>query len=256
VRGVLDEIRAVADRHQAQLEAENLRVGIGGSYAILVAECESIVKGALASFALVMAIVLASIVAFYREIRPVLALAGALAVGIASTFGLTWLVIGYLNTQTAFLGSIVAGTGVNYGLVYLARVTQASGRGAAATSQERSCGSLAACCVTSASARRARSFARVARAHIAPPAATPNGAPAAARSATSSVFCTAVPNASRPTKKKSAAVSDSQALRLVSRATGSCSARGMACSCPSRDTDTIRECGTIASVFPKCRRRA
>jgi predicted RND superfamily exporter protein len=129
VRVVLDKIRAVADRHQAQLEADHLRVGIGGTYAILVAEYESIVKGALASFALVMAILLLSIVAFYREVRPVLALAGALVVGIAATFGLTWFVIGYLNTQTAFLGSIVAGTGVNYGLVYLARVTQLRRRG-------------------------------------------------------------------------------------------------------------------------------
>jgi uncharacterized protein len=131
VRVVLDKIRAVAERRQAELDHDHLRVGIGGSYAILVAEYESIVKGALASFALVMAIVLLSIVAFYREVRPVLALAGALLVGIAATFGLTWLVIGYLNTQTAFLGSIVVGTGVNYGLVYLARVSQLRRRGVA-----------------------------------------------------------------------------------------------------------------------------
>ena len=129
VRVVLDKIRAVADRRQAELDADHLRVGIGGTYAILVAEYESIVKEALASFALVMGILLLSIVAFYREVRPVLALAGALLVGIAATFGLTWLVIGYLNTQTAFLGSIVAGTGVNYGLVYLARVNQLRRRG-------------------------------------------------------------------------------------------------------------------------------
>ncbi|HET9595576.1 MAG TPA: MMPL family transporter [Anaeromyxobacteraceae bacterium] len=131
VRVVLDKIRAVADRRQAELDSDRLRVGIGGSYAILVAEYESIVKDALASFAIVMGIVLLSIVAFYREVRPVLALAGALVVGIAATFGLTWLVIGYLNTQTAFLGSIVAGTGVNYGLVYLARVSQLRRRGVA-----------------------------------------------------------------------------------------------------------------------------
>lgn len=130
VRVVLDRIRATIDRHQAELRAERLHVGIGGSYAILLAEYESIVKDAAVSFAIVMALVLLSIVAFYRELRPVLALAGALLVGIAATFGLTWLVIGYLNTQTAFLGSIVAGTGVNYGIVYLARVSQLRRRGA------------------------------------------------------------------------------------------------------------------------------
>ncbi|HEX9508314.1 MAG TPA: MMPL family transporter, partial [Myxococcales bacterium] len=38
--------------------------------------------------------------------------------------GLTRLVIGYLNTQTAFLGAIVVGNGINYGLIYLARLQQ------------------------------------------------------------------------------------------------------------------------------------
>jgi uncharacterized protein len=129
VRVVLDKIRAVADRRRTQLEADHLRVGIAGSYAILVAEYETIVKDALVSFALVMAIVLLSIIAFYRQVRPVLALGAALLVAIAATFGLTRLVIGYLNAQTAFLGSIVAGTGINYGLVYLARVGQLRRRG-------------------------------------------------------------------------------------------------------------------------------
>src|SRR5205814_5686327 len=38
-------------------------------------------------------------------------------------------VIGYLNTQTAFLGAIVVGNGINYGLIYLARVKQLRARG-------------------------------------------------------------------------------------------------------------------------------
>src|SRR6185437_3127771 len=53
---------------------------------------------------------------------PVLGI--AVVVAVAITFGLTRLVIGYLNTQTAFLGSIVIGNGINYGLIYLARVRQ------------------------------------------------------------------------------------------------------------------------------------
>jgi hypothetical protein len=130
VRVVLDKIRAVADRHSGQVESERLRVGFGGSYPILLAEYETIVKGAVTSFAIVMALVLLSILAFYREVRPVLAIGAALVVGIAATFGVTWIAIGYLNTQTAFLGSIVAGNGINYGLVYLARVGQLRRRGA------------------------------------------------------------------------------------------------------------------------------
>jgi hypothetical protein len=60
----------------------------------------------------------------------------AVLVAVAVTFGVTWLVIGYLNMQTAFLGSIVAGNGINYGIVYLGRVGQLRRRG---VSLERAC---------------------------------------------------------------------------------------------------------------------
>jgi predicted RND superfamily exporter protein len=131
VRVVLDRMRAVADAHKAEMEAQKLRVGFGGSYPVLLAEYESIIKDAVSSFILVMTLVLVSILLFYRQVRPVLAVGAALLVAIACTFGITWLVIGYLNTQTAFLGSIVAGNGINYGLVYLARVGQLRRRGVA-----------------------------------------------------------------------------------------------------------------------------
>src|SRR5262249_55502681 len=38
--------------------------------------------------------------------------------------GVARLAIGYLNTQTAFLWAIVVGNGINYGLIYLARLRQ------------------------------------------------------------------------------------------------------------------------------------
>ncbi len=128
-RSVLARMRAVADAHGAQLAAEHLRIGFAGSFPILLAEYEAIVGDVFSTFALVLGIVLASLVVFFRELRPVLALGAAILVAIAVTFGITWLVIGYLNTQTAFLGSIVAGNGINYGLIYLARVGQLRRRG-------------------------------------------------------------------------------------------------------------------------------
>ncbi|HUK65377.1 MAG TPA: MMPL family transporter [Anaeromyxobacteraceae bacterium] len=129
-RVVLDKMHAATARYAVEARANHLRVGYGGSFPIFLAEYESIIHDVASTFALVMALVLASILLFYREVRPVLALGGAILLAVAATFGLTWLVIGYLNTQTAFLGSIVAGNGINYGLVYLARVSQLRRRGA------------------------------------------------------------------------------------------------------------------------------
>ena len=128
-RVLLDRMRAVAEAHRHEMNAANLRVGFAGSFPILLAEYEAIINDVVSTFALVLGLVLLSMLLFYREFRPVLALGAAVLVGVAVTFGITRLVIGYLNTQTAFLGSIVAGNGINYGLVYLARVGQLRRRG-------------------------------------------------------------------------------------------------------------------------------
>lgn len=123
-RVLLDKMQAVVARHQAELEAQHLRVGFGGTFPIMLSEYEAIVGNVFSTFALVTALVLLSIALFFRELRPVLALGAVVTVAVAVTFGITRLAIGYLNTQTAFLGSIVVGNGINYGLIYLARVGQ------------------------------------------------------------------------------------------------------------------------------------
>jgi len=130
-RALLAKMRAIIDAHWSELEAKHLRIGFAGSFPILLAEYEAIIHDVLSTFALVLGLVLLSLLLFYREVRPVLALGAAILVAVAATFGITHLVIGYLNTQTAFLGSIVAGNGINYGLVYLTRVSQLRHRGVA-----------------------------------------------------------------------------------------------------------------------------
>ena len=128
-RSLLDRMRAIADRHRAEEEGARLRIGFGGTFPILLAEYEAIIRDVASTFLLVLALVLLSILLFYREVRPVLALGLAITVAVAVTFGLTRILIGYLNTQTAFLGAIVTGNGINYGLVYLARMGQLRRRG-------------------------------------------------------------------------------------------------------------------------------
>ncbi len=123
-RALLDRMRAIADRHAAEMKAEHLRVGFAGSFPIFVAEYEAIIHDVFSTFSLCLSIVLLSLILFFRDLRSSLALGIAVLGGVAVTFGLTRLVVGYLNTQTAFLGAIVVGNGINYGLIYLARVSQ------------------------------------------------------------------------------------------------------------------------------------
>jgi uncharacterized protein len=62
---------------------------------------------------------------YFLRVRVVLTMGGALLVGLLWTFGISYFTIGYLNASTGFLVSIVAGNGINYGIVYMARYVEA-----------------------------------------------------------------------------------------------------------------------------------
>ena len=128
-RALLNRMQRVVDAHSAELKAAHLRVGFAGSFPLFVAEYEAIINDVRSTALLVTSLVLLSILLFFRDLRSTLCLGLAVLTAVAVTFGLTRLIIGYLNTQTAFLGAIVLGNGINYGLIYLARVKQLRRRG-------------------------------------------------------------------------------------------------------------------------------
>ncbi len=76
------------------------------------------------------ALVLAAVLLYFLRARAVLVMAITIAVGLTWTFGLTAVVIGHLNVATAFLVSIVAGNGINVGILYQARYFEERRRGA------------------------------------------------------------------------------------------------------------------------------
>lgn len=121
---LLKRMRAVVDAHRGEMQAHHLRVGFGGTFPLFVAEYEAILNDVASTALIVLSLVLGSMFLFFREVRSTISLGIAVVAAVAVTFGLTRLVIGYLNTQTAFLGAIVVGNGINYGLIYLARVRQ------------------------------------------------------------------------------------------------------------------------------------
>jgi predicted RND superfamily exporter protein len=123
-RKLLNEMQTLVDKHKAELDAGGLRVGFAGSFPLFVAEYEAIIHDVRDTALLCVTVVLLSILLFFRDIRSTVSLGIAVLTAVAITFGITRLAIGYLNTQTAFLGAIVVGTGINYGLIYLARVQQ------------------------------------------------------------------------------------------------------------------------------------
>ncbi len=66
-------------------------------------------------------LVICVIVLYYRSPLSLLYIFFPTLLGVAMAFGLTGITIGYLNTNTAFLGSIILGNGINFGIIMLAR---------------------------------------------------------------------------------------------------------------------------------------
>jgi predicted RND superfamily exporter protein len=158
-RRLLERMRAVVDAHQAELEAGHLHVGFAGNFPLFIAEYEAIIRDVFSTIALVVGLVLLSLLLFFRDLRSTVSLGIACISAVVVDFGMTRLAIGYLNTQTAFLGSIVIGNGINYGLIYLARVRQLRRAGMALEPACLEAAPVAARATLLASAASAVSFA-------------------------------------------------------------------------------------------------
>jgi predicted RND superfamily exporter protein len=131
-----EESKRFVDRVRAEVKAleptrydPTLKIGFTGEVEAPLEEQESLVSDLASSTAVVLVFVFTALYLFYRRWAPILALVGALTVGTAAAFGLSWFLIGYLNANTAFLGSIVLGNGINVGIIVVARYCEERARG-------------------------------------------------------------------------------------------------------------------------------
>ncbi len=128
-RRVLDAVKKEVEALQPQRYDPFLRVGYDGEVATLVEEQSALESDILSSTVAVLVLVLLALWIFFRRWMAILAVSGALAVGCSLTFGLAWFLIGHLNANTAFLGSIVVGNGINVSIVVVARFLEERRRG-------------------------------------------------------------------------------------------------------------------------------
>lgn len=70
------------------------------------------------------ALVLVLLVLYFKQKRPLLLIVLPMASGLLITFGITYLVIGYVNIISAFLVSILMGISADYGIVLYSRYTE------------------------------------------------------------------------------------------------------------------------------------
>ncbi len=107
--------------------APGMRVGFTGDVAINVEELSALVADLTVSTFVVVFAVLAVILAYFRWWPAVPVLAIPLFASTLYAFALVTLPpasIDALNSNTAFLGSVIVGNGVNFGIIFLARYVE------------------------------------------------------------------------------------------------------------------------------------
>jgi predicted RND superfamily exporter protein len=107
--------------------APGMRLGYSGDIAIEVEELAALVQDLTASSIVVIGLVLLAIGIFYRWAASLPALLLPLLLGAVYAFAFATLpLIGieHLNSNTAFLGSVIVGNGINFGIILVARYVE------------------------------------------------------------------------------------------------------------------------------------
>ena len=112
--------------------APGMRIGYAGDVAISVEELDALIADLALSSVIVLVAVVAVIILYYRWARSVLVLVPTLLLATVYAFALATLPpfgVTTLNSNTAFLGAIIVGNGINFGIVLLARYVEERRRG-------------------------------------------------------------------------------------------------------------------------------
>lgn len=109
--------------------APDMTVGFAGDVQNVVEEHHGLMEDLIKSTVIVLVLVALVLTLYFRSFLAVYALCSALFAGTAWTFGLSYALVGYLNANTAFLGSIVIGNGINFGIIMMARYMEERRRG-------------------------------------------------------------------------------------------------------------------------------
>ncbi|OGQ44820.1 MAG: hypothetical protein A3H42_04160 [Deltaproteobacteria bacterium RIFCSPLOWO2_02_FULL_46_8] len=96
-------------------------VGFTGKFRRVLFEYQTLIDDIVSTALLCITLVSLAVLLYFHRFRMVFLMGWSVFNGIAWTFAATTWKIGYLTTQTAFLGSIIIGNGINYSLILMAR---------------------------------------------------------------------------------------------------------------------------------------
>ncbi len=116
---LLTELDGISARITAR--HPQVKIGFTGSVVTSVVEHNAILNGIVLSSIVTTLLVALVLALYFRSATLLVLLVGTIGVATAGAFGAAALTIGHLNAATAFLGAIIAGNGINYGILLIAR---------------------------------------------------------------------------------------------------------------------------------------
>jgi len=124
-----DEAEALVDDIQKDIDALNpssfypsMTTGFTGDLKTGIEERDALADDMLFISSMCIILLLVLIILYYRSARSVFIVGAPTFLGVATAFAVGYFTVGYLNTATAFLSSIIAGNGINFMIMLAARV--------------------------------------------------------------------------------------------------------------------------------------
>jgi hypothetical protein len=128
-RQALAKVKEVVQKTLPDAAAKGIKIGFAGDLVTALYEYGAVLDDLVHVGTMGVALILGVIFIYYRRFRVLVPMAVTMFAGLTFTFGLTRLVIGHLNVITGFLVSIIAGNGINFGVLYVARFLEERRRG-------------------------------------------------------------------------------------------------------------------------------
>lgn len=98
-----------------------IKVAFGGRIKKMIAEYDAIIGDILKTTFLCVTLIGLLVLGYFKKVRMGVFMMIAAGQGALISLAIASVLIGYLTTQTAFLGSIIVGNGINYSLILMAR---------------------------------------------------------------------------------------------------------------------------------------
>ena len=98
-----------------------MKVGLSGDVMTNIEERAALENDLVWATSICVALVIASVLVFFGRFFALIYLCVPMLIGTLAAFALARSVYGYLNSSTAFLGSIIVGNGINFAIIQLAR---------------------------------------------------------------------------------------------------------------------------------------